>query len=66
MSAPCSLGNLKELRSLLKQAGFRDIRLRIHILPMCVASLEVFQPGQFMASPIAGASLSVSSRMPGS
>jgi ubiquinone/menaquinone biosynthesis C-methylase UbiE len=54
MSAPCSLGNPDELRALLTTAGFADIRLRIHFLPMRVASLEEFLPGQFLASPIAG------------
>lgn len=54
MSAPCSLGNPDELRALLTTAGFADIRLRIHLLPMRVASLAEFLPGQFMASPIAG------------
>jgi ubiquinone/menaquinone biosynthesis C-methylase UbiE len=54
MSAPCSLGNLEELRALLTAAGFDDIRLGSHVLPMHVASLEEFLPGQLMASPIAG------------
>ena len=53
MSAPCSLGNREELRALLQTAGFRDIGIRIDILPMRVGSLEQFLPGQFAASPIA-------------
>ena len=53
MSAPCTLGNREELRLLLQTAGFRDVRIRIDILPMRVRSLEQFFPGQFAASPIA-------------
>jgi ubiquinone/menaquinone biosynthesis C-methylase UbiE len=53
MAAPCSLGSADELRGLVKHAGFKDIRLRIDVLPMRVTSLEAFLSGQFVASPIA-------------
>jgi hypothetical protein len=53
MTAPCTLGNREELRLLLQTAGFRDVRIRIDILPMRVGALEQFLPGQFAASPIA-------------
>jgi hypothetical protein len=52
MSAPCTLGNREELRLLLQTAGFRDVRIRIEILPMHVGPLEQFLPAQFAASPI--------------
>jgi ubiquinone/menaquinone biosynthesis C-methylase UbiE len=53
MSAPCSFGKADALRAVLRQVGFKDVRVRIDVLPMRVASLEEFLPGQFMASPIA-------------
>jgi SAM-dependent methyltransferase len=53
MSAPCSFGSRDALRGILSQGGFRDVQIRIDVLPMRVASLEEFLPGQFMASPIA-------------
>lgn len=54
MSAPCSLGNLEELRALLTAAEFADIQLKNHQIPMRISSLAEFLQGQFMASPIAG------------
>jgi SAM-dependent methyltransferase len=53
MSAPCSFGKADALRAVLRQGGFKDVRVRIDVLPMRVSSLEQFLPGQFMASPIA-------------
>lgn len=53
MSAPCTLGNREELRALLHTAGFREVRIELHILPMRIMSLERFLSGQFAASPIA-------------
>ena len=53
MIAPCTLGDREEMRLLLRTADFRDVRVRIDILPMRVGSLEQFLPGQFAASPIA-------------
>jgi len=53
MTAPCSLANREELRLLLQTAGFRDVRVRIDILPMRIGSLEQFLTPQFAASPIA-------------
>jgi SAM-dependent methyltransferase len=53
MSAPCSFGSADALRGVLSQGGFKDVQIRIDVLPMRVASLEEFLPGQFMASPIA-------------
>ena len=55
MRAVCALGDAEELRSLLVQAGFRDVRIRIAILVMRFASVEAFIPGQFAATPFAGA-----------
>jgi SAM-dependent methyltransferase len=53
MSAPCSFGSADALRDVMKQGGFRDVQVRIDVLPMRVSLLEEFLPGQFMASPIA-------------
>jgi SAM-dependent methyltransferase len=53
MSAPCSFGSADALRAVLSQGGFKDVQVRIDILPMRVASLERFLPAQFVASPIA-------------
>jgi hypothetical protein len=53
MSAPCSFGSADALRAVLRQVGFKNVQIRIDVLPMRVASLERFLPGQFMASPIA-------------
>jgi SAM-dependent methyltransferase len=53
MSAPCSFGKADALRAVLSQGGFKDVRVRIDVLPMRVASLERFLPAQFTASPIA-------------
>lgn len=64
MSAPCALGNLEELHTLFRNAGFREVRIRIEVLPMGFASLEQFLPGQFAASPVANdvAALEVAAR----
>jgi ubiquinone/menaquinone biosynthesis C-methylase UbiE len=53
MSAPCSFGSAEALRTLLKQAGFKDVQIRIDVLPMRVRSLEAFLPAQCVASPLA-------------
>lgn len=53
MRAPYALGDREELRSLVRAAGFHDVRITIDILPMHVSSLEQFLPGQFAASPVA-------------
>jgi hypothetical protein len=55
MHAPCSFGNVDALRTLMKQGGFKDVRVRIDVLPMRVGPLEAFLPAQFVASPIAAA-----------
>ena len=55
MRAVCGLGDAEELRSLLRQAGFCDVRIKIAILVMRFASVEAFIPGQFAATPFAGA-----------
>jgi ubiquinone/menaquinone biosynthesis C-methylase UbiE len=53
--AVCALGDAEALRSLLLQAGFREVHIAIAILVMRFASVEVFVPGQFAATPYAGA-----------
>jgi len=53
MSAPCSFGSADALRAVLRQGGFKDVQVRIDVLPMRVSYLEGFLPGQFVASPIA-------------
>jgi ubiquinone/menaquinone biosynthesis C-methylase UbiE len=53
MSAPCSFGSADALRDVMKQGGFKDVQIRIDVLPMQVASLEEFLPAQFVASPLA-------------
>jgi ubiquinone/menaquinone biosynthesis C-methylase UbiE len=55
MRTVCALGDAEELRSLLLQAGFRDVRICIAILVMRFASVEAFIPGQFAATPFADA-----------
>src|SRR5262249_54105133 len=51
----CALGDADAVRSLLLQAGFREVRIAIAILVMRFASVEAFVPGQFAATPFAGA-----------
>ncbi len=51
----CALGDADALRSLLLQAGFREVRISIAILVMRFASVDAFVPGQFAATPFAGA-----------
>jgi hypothetical protein len=53
MSAPCAFGSAEALRGLMNNAGFKDVQLRIDVLPMRVTALEAFLLGQFVASPIA-------------
>jgi ubiquinone/menaquinone biosynthesis C-methylase UbiE len=53
MGTPCSFGSADALRALVQQAGFKDVQVRIDVLPMRVRSLEEFLPAQFVASPIA-------------
>jgi ubiquinone/menaquinone biosynthesis C-methylase UbiE len=53
MSAPCAFGSADELRELMRQGNFKDVQVRIDVLPMRVSSLEQFLVGQFLASPIA-------------
>jgi SAM-dependent methyltransferase len=53
MSAPCSFGSADALRDVMKQGGFKDVRIRIDVLPMRVSSLEEFLPAQFVATPLA-------------
>ena len=53
MSAPCSFGSADALRTLMKQGGFKDVQIRIDVLPMRVPSLEAFLPAQCVASPLA-------------
>jgi ubiquinone/menaquinone biosynthesis C-methylase UbiE len=55
MRAVCALGDAETLRALLVQAGFRDVRIHIAILVMRFPSVEAFIPGQFAATPFAGA-----------
>jgi hypothetical protein len=51
----CALGDAEALRSLLLQAGFRKVQISIAILVMRFGSVEAFVPGQFAATPFAGA-----------
>ena len=51
----CSLGDAETLRSLLAQAGFREVSISIATLVIRFASVEEFMPGQFAAAPYAGA-----------
>jgi SAM-dependent methyltransferase len=53
MSAPCSFGSADALRDVLKQGGFKDMQIRIDVLPMRVSSLAAFLPAQFVATPLA-------------
>jgi SAM-dependent methyltransferase len=53
MSAPCSLGRADQLTELMRQGDFRNVRVRIDVLPARVSALEAFLAGQFLASPIA-------------
>jgi ubiquinone/menaquinone biosynthesis C-methylase UbiE len=53
MRAPCSFGDANALRTLLVQAGFKDIRIHIVIKTIRHASLGEFIPGQLAATPVA-------------
>jgi ubiquinone/menaquinone biosynthesis C-methylase UbiE len=53
MSAPCSFGSADALRDVMKQGGFKDVQIRIDVLPMRVPSLKAFLPAQFVATPLA-------------
>jgi ubiquinone/menaquinone biosynthesis C-methylase UbiE len=53
MRAPCSFGDANALRTLLHQAGFKDIRIHILIVTIRHASLAEFIPGQLAATPVA-------------
>jgi ubiquinone/menaquinone biosynthesis C-methylase UbiE len=53
--AASTLGEATELRALLADAGLQEIRIHIEILPMRIAALEEYVPGQLAAMPIAGA-----------
>lgn len=55
MRAVCALGDAETLRALLVHAGFRDVRIQIAILVMRFPSVDAFIPGQFAATPFAGA-----------
>ena len=55
MRTVCALGDGEVLRSLLLDAGFRDVRICIAIQVMRFPSVETFLPGQFAATPFAGA-----------
>jgi ubiquinone/menaquinone biosynthesis C-methylase UbiE len=51
----CALGDAEVLRSLLLDAGFREVRICIAIQVMRFSSVETFLPGQFAATPFAEA-----------
>jgi ubiquinone/menaquinone biosynthesis C-methylase UbiE len=53
MSAPCSFGSADALRDVIKQGGFKEVQIRIDVLPVRVRSLQAFLPAQFVASPVA-------------
>ena len=53
MAAPCSLSKAAELQTLLSAAGFREIQVRIEVLPMRIADLARFLPCQFAATSLA-------------
>jgi hypothetical protein len=51
----CALGDAEVLRSVLLDAGFREVRICIAIQVMRFSSVEAFLPGQFAATPFAEA-----------
>jgi ubiquinone/menaquinone biosynthesis C-methylase UbiE len=51
----CALGDAEVLRSVLLDAGFREVRICIAIQVMRFSSVETFLPGQFAATPFAEA-----------
>lgn len=53
MRAPCSFGDAELLRSLLMQAGFRTIKLRISILTIRHPGPAELIRGQLAATPVA-------------
>lgn len=53
--APFALAEAREVRTLLTDAGFSNVHIRIEILPMRVTSLEGYVPEQLAATPMAGA-----------
>ena len=54
MRAVCSFGDAEALRTLIAEAGFRDIRLHVVILTKRHPSLADYIPGQLSALPFAG------------
>jgi ubiquinone/menaquinone biosynthesis C-methylase UbiE len=50
--AACSLADRDELRSLINNAGFRNIRIRLEVKVVRFPSLEEFIPGYLAATPI--------------
>ena len=55
LHAAFSLGDADELRSLITDAGFHGVHVRLTILVGRYASLEEYIPGYLAATPLAGA-----------
>jgi len=53
MRAPCSFGDAEVLRSLLVQAGFSTIKIRISLLTIRYPTPAAFIHGQLAATPVA-------------
>jgi hypothetical protein len=49
------LGEQEELRTLIYEAGFEDVRVRLRVRQMRYSPLEAYIPGQLQATPMAEA-----------
>ncbi len=54
MASPFALGDLQEVRSLVTEAGFRDVEARIVVWPVRLDSPEAFLWGESASSPLGG------------
>ena len=55
MRAPCALGDIEALRTIMREGGFRDSCIRIAVRLLRMQAVEEFILGQLAATPLAGA-----------
>jgi len=55
MRAPCAFGDIEALRTIIRQGGFRESRIRIAVRLLRIQGVEEFILGQLAATPLAGA-----------
>jgi ubiquinone/menaquinone biosynthesis C-methylase UbiE len=54
MASPFAFGDRQEIRSLVAEAGFRDVEVRIEVWPVRLDSPEAFLRGESASSPLGG------------